>query len=439
MRRGAARARRGVDASTRRLAALALVLPAACSGAPAPEALGASGGGPKPAARAAGAGWKLVHHETFDAPFQEPAAWTEDRYGDESPYHVDVFDEDGEFFSARGGEVFREGLRRFRSFRKSFTYGEGGWLTVELYGRDSDRDGVPETGGRFEAAGGKARLVSTRHYDGAILRSTAPLPARYRVEVTVSNIDFGGLREGSWTHGGKTNGYDGDELADPWRFSDRSTAPRSATFDNGVYFLCITDYPRPAPHNNVFIHHHRKVVMDTDSNFGEDGPWSQVWNPSTGRAEQDGSRYVSMIWLRGDAFGSPWTGNGFTSYTAGGWKDGPIFVDKYLDREAYVVTVERDGRGYAMSAAGRFHHGGSTTYAARREFREPPVTWHYNQRPDEIEAEHPNETVDFGKTFETWPAGSAYPDHFFFGDPHINYYEGTAEFDDVKLYLPDDG
>ncbi|WP_437914465.1 hypothetical protein WME73_00960 [Sorangium sp. So ce302] len=52
---------------------------------------------------------------------------------------------------------------------------------------------------------------------------------------------------------------------------------------------------------------------------------------------------------------------------------------------------------------------------------------------------HPKETVDFGKTFETWPAGSAYPDHFFFGDPHINYYEGTAEFDDVKLYLPDDG
>ncbi|WP_437813910.1 hypothetical protein [Sorangium sp. So ce1078] len=35
--------------------------------------------------------------------------------------------------------------------------------------------------------------------------------------------------------------------------------------------------------------------------------------------------------------------------------------------------------------------------------------------------------------------GSAYPDHFFFGDPHINYYEGTAELDDAKLYLPDEG
>jgi hypothetical protein len=32
-----------------------------------------------------------------------------------------------------------------------------------------------------------------------------------------------------------------------------------------------------------------------------------------------------------------------------------------------------------------------------------------------------------------------YPDYFFFGDPHINFYEGTAEFDDVDLYLPQDG
>jgi hypothetical protein len=31
-----------------------------------------------------------------------------------------------------------------------------------------------------------------------------------------------------------------------------------------------------------------------------------------------------------------------------------------------------------------------------------------------------------------------HPDHFFFGDPHINFYEGTAEFDDLDFYLPDE-
>ena len=37
--------------------------------------------------------WRRVHHETFDAPFAQPP-WIEDTYGDASPYHVDMFDED---------------------------------------------------------------------------------------------------------------------------------------------------------------------------------------------------------------------------------------------------------------------------------------------------------------------------------------------------------
>ncbi len=192
-------------------------------------------------------GYRLVHRETFDTPFSEPAGWTEDTYGEDSPWNVDAFDDDGAFFIERGGEAFLASLRSFRSFRKSFTYGDDGWITVELYGRDSDKDGVPETGGHFLSERGKAKLVSTRHYDGAILRSTRPLPSRYRVEVTVSNINFGGRRGGSWEHGGKLNGYDGSESSAPWRFSDQDITPIPAVIENGLYFLCITDYERPAP------------------------------------------------------------------------------------------------------------------------------------------------------------------------------------------------
>lgn len=61
-----------------------------------------------------------------------------------------------------------------------------------------------------------------------------------------------------------------------------------------------------------------------------------------------------------------------------------------------------------MSATGRFAHGGATTYVASRSFRDRPPIWH---------------------------ADAAYPDHFLFGDPHINYYEGSAELDDLKLYV----
>lgn len=416
----------------------AISLAGGCGPAPKPAPPPDRGSGAPEAIR-----WRRVHHETFDAPFASPP-WVEDTYGDTSPYHVDAFDEDGAFFTERGGAGFAANLAGFRSFRSASRYGEGGWLTVERYGRDSDRDGIPETGGRFESVGGAARLISTRHYDGAMIRSTEPLPARYRIEVTVANIAFGGARDGQWAYGGKINGYDGDELADPWFFRDGNPAPRKAITQNGLYFLCITDYARPAPHNNVFIHHHRKVVMDTDHN--ESGPepgatvhgtWSKIWNPQTGRGEPDGSHYVSMLWLDGRNFGHDWFGNEFVSYTPGGWQTGAVFTDKYLDGERYRFAIERDGERYTMSVTGRFHHGGVTTYRASRRFREPPVTWHYNQTAAEYVPAAHDEVRRFGGTeVHTWPAGSAYPDHFFFGDPHINFYEGTAEFDDLELYLP---
>jgi len=378
---------------------------------------------------------RLVHRETFDAPFLEPSAWIEDSYGEASPWNVDAFDEDGAFFVRRGGESFLSSLRSFRSFRKSYTYGESGWITVELYGRDNDKDGVPETGGHFQSEAGKAKLVSKRHYDGAILRSTHPLPARYRVEVTVSNIDFGGRRDGSWERSGKLNGYTGNESAGPWRFRDDDLAPIPAVTQNGLYFLCITDYARPAPHNNVFIHHHRKVVMDTDNNVPA---WSSVWSPKLGAPEMEGSQYISMIWLGGDSFGSPWNGNELFSFTPGGFRSGPIFADQYLFGERYVFSIERDHAAYTMSVKGRFARGGERTYTATRYFRDKPATWHYNQTDDEYNGAH-DEIVDFdGRPSHTWPAGSAYPDHFILGDPHINFYQGTAEFDDLSLFLPEE-
>jgi len=417
----------------RRLGAALLATVAACT--------------PQPGSRPGKAAprWRLVHHETFDAPAHEPPDWSEDSYGPDSPYHVDAFDEDGEFFVERGGTTFLAGLHAFRSFRKSYRYGADGWLTVELYGRDSDRDGTPETGGQLLIADGHARVLSTRHYDGVVVRSTEPLPARYRVEVTVSDVHFGGKQAEGWTLAGKTNGYDGDERADPWRFTDRTPEPLSAVGENGVYFLCITDYARPAPHNNVFIHHHRKVVMDSDNNMEE---WSQVWDPGTHTAARDGSRYVSMLWLDGSDFGSDWTGNAFVSYTTAGWQKDATFVDKYLEGERYVFAIERDGERYTLSVSGKFQHGGQTTYVASRRFSEPPVTWHYNQRADEYPGQNVKQTVKqtvnqhrtvLGKPFDTWPPGSAYPDYFFFGDPHINYYEGSAVYDDVKLYVPEPG
>jgi hypothetical protein len=67
--------------------------------------------------------------------------------------------------------------------------------------------------------------------------------------------------------------------------------------------------------------------------------------------------------------------------------------------------------------------------------------WHYNQRPDGYDGRF---NADWtwqgpGGTLvdrDTWPAGSAYPDRFMIGDPHMNFYEGKAQVDDIRLYVP---
>ena len=407
---------------------------------------GASGGAPAPRSGAAapagppGGAWRLVHRETFDAPFEEPAGWTEDTHGDDSPWNVgDAFDDDGVYFREKGGAAFEAGLASFRSFRKSFPYGEGGWLTVELYGRDEDKDGVPESGGRFVAEGGKALLVSKRHTDAALLRSTSALPARYRLRVTVSDVRFGGAESGSFEHGGKINGYDGDESAGPWRLPVDGHPPPPAVTDNGVYFLCIVDYPRPAPHNNVFIHHHRKVVLDTDNNFWQGHSWSKILIPGTEAPVMDGSRYAGMVWLRGDDWGSDRVGNDFISWTTKGFYVDTVFADKYLPDETYTYTIERDGSGYMLSMEGRFAYGGQRRYEARRGFEDAPPVWHYNQTAEEGPRGKYNQVRWYGgQAYETWPADAAYPDFFILGDPHINFYEGSARFDDLELWLPED-
>ena len=373
-------------------------------------------------------GWRLVRHETFDAPFPE-RPWLKDTYGPASPYFTNdpLYDDDGAYFRANGGEAFTAALHRFGAFRRAIPYGEDGWLTVEEYGRGMPLADTPDSWGTFASVAGRARLVSRRTTDAAILRSTEPLPPRYRLEVTVTNIHFGGDFDPKSAPGGRVNGVSGDEVAEPW-MSRRA-------LDNGVYFLCITDYPE-APHNNVFIHHHRKVVMDTDNN-GLDGVWSSVFDRALGKPVPDGSRYVSMIFLNGTTYGTDRTGNTFYSYTPGGFFNDPVFADKYRDDGVYVFAVERDADGFTLEASGPFVHGGMTTYRVRHGVRDDPPIWHYNRTPAEYGPAHFDQVRRVGDTeVHTWPEGSSYPDYFFFGDPHINFYEGSAEFDDLRLYVP---
>ncbi len=399
---------------------------------------------PDPAPSAVVDGWILKEKETFEAPLPTGMAWTQDTYGRPE----DPWDEDGDFFlknydkvkqferregiTGNSAETFLEALGTFSSFRKSFSYGKRGWLTFELYGRD-----VPQTGSGGEFLIGEAdgnhylQLNNKVHYDGAEVRSTDPLPSEYRIRLKVTPISAGGRDGGQW----RNNGYsDKNESAGPWRFTNASTQPLEAWKENGFYFLTIVD-TQPMPHNNVWIHHHRKVVIDSDNNVPPS--WSKIWDG--GKLVTEGSHPVSMLALDGN-FGSIWTGNPFHCVYNGGFQKncgGNVHAaaDAYINGETYTVTIERNKTHYVLEISGKFRFGGEKTYRGEIDFRKTPV-WHYNNTAAEApKGRNSRPLKDLGIDWNSWPEDSAYPDYFMFGDPHIAHYEGTVRYDDVELWV----
>ena len=437
--------------------------------------------------------WKVLYDEQFQDKPEIPQEWIVDDY---SIQDDEFYGEDGyaieHMWNVVGGPAavkqYRADLASFQSFRQSYTFGElipgkeVGWLTVEAYGRGQLDEKAPEYGGQvIWLESGGAQLICTDHTDAVIIRSTEELPDTYKLEVTVRNMDVGGKNydenfwedphwtQDAWTSDGKMNGYDEKTAtslnAGPWRPSGDVFDPENpyapAYDQNGGYFLSIVDYPDPKPHNNLFLHHHRKVAMDTDNNVdfidGWGGPWSKVWNGT--KYVDDGSRYISMLWANGDHPNLS-TKHDYLQYLQTGQKfysfqpdtgepriNTVEMVDKYIPGEEYTFTIIRTPEYYEMSVEGNFFYGGHTTYSHRKDHLPTPennytYTWHFNQNTDELDRDGkcynpPNDEFNMGgHTIETWPSTATYPDYFFTGMPHINYYSGSMTYTNLKLSVP---
>lgn len=453
-------------------AVTAVVATTASASVAAPESQGAatSARGASAAASKPGS-WRLVSSETFDSlTAVAKAPWVRDPGGDASPWNVDHLDEDGQFFDIQGGSDFRDQLAAADVMRKRVALGTKGWLTAELAARDADRDGVPESPPslRTVTVGGQAagRLDEPSHDGGIIIRNTQPLPPQYRVEYTLRTLDFGGKRGGSWSSGGKINGYgtSGCKTNWPWKRSgafDGSTDQCNSNFtdvrfENGFSFLTITDYAKPAPHNNVFLLSHRKVGLDT---YNVNATWASqyaVCNPADGSLldyQDSSTNAINSIFFDGSRFRSP-----EIAYqqpvmpTACGVFDGSDpnaaivsaaeLQPELMPGQTYRFAVERSSTGYTTEMSGPFRHIGQATLRYYRAFVQDGVPiWHYNQTAAEYDGRF-DSTLTFGGpggpsyTKQQWPAGSAYPDYFVIGDHHLNSFEGSATIDDLKLYVP---
>jgi len=388
--------------------------------------------------------------------------------------------------------LFWNRMEEVTEFRKTHTFGEDGWLTVQQYTRaDGETQPFPGTGGGFRIEDGRAVLYSSIHHDAATIASTNPLPPYYRVQVTVSNIDAGGRRidpdtgreiprsnntatgsglsglvdpiddwvdERGWYNGlppcPETGNLRPFRSTGPWGTADGfntnlenpSTMNVQDAQTNGMYFLGIVDYSNPRPNNNLFIHHRRKVVMDVNSH--RDWQWSNIWCPELEAHVADGSRYVSMLWLSGryrqPEYISPnllqhgrffeWFRNGnlFYSYTQVGRHYGGganRMVDKYLPDQEYVFTIERTPEYYKMTVSGYFAIGGYTTYT-HTKFHLPESDPTHPRYNQGVPTWRFNQTVE---ELQGWDPGH---DTMRFEDPNtgeILYYDLWS----AECYFPD--
>ncbi len=419
--------------------------------------------------------WRLVRAETFDAPLNiDDAPWVRDPQGDHSDWNVDAFDDDGQAWRAMSGPTFSAALRTFDIYRKRVRFGEAGWLTAEIAAQDKNLDGRPDSEPglrRVSIDGDGAAQIWEPSWDaGVLVRPTRPLPPRYRIEVTLRSIDFGGRRNGSLHYDGKENGYRPRSCVTsyPWTFAgaepgkDRCNT-RDVTDQNGFYFLTVLDYATPAPHSNPDIHFHRKVNIDA---YNSTAPWSRrygVCNPASGKVlpvQRSNLNAVNAVFVRGDRFrkGNNNVSNEYYYKTScGNWsgdatwgKNGRLhdilstaeLQPEQMPEASYRFAIERDRTGYTIEMRGPFRYTGMTTLRYHHDFVENgrPI-WHYNQTSDDYDGQFDQRLIHTGPTGSyitrhTWPQGSAYPDSFIIGDPHLNFYEGDAVIDNIKLYVP---
>ena len=355
-----------------------------------------------------GAGWRVMFEETFDNTVLPTPAWAADTFPDTG------FSDNGAFFRGRG-------VTPPTAYRASAPFSQSNWLTVESYSRAQTTSIASLFSVAADPAGGTnkvLRIASPAHTDATIVRPTQALPDRYRVSLRVGYASFGdGLASGD-------NGYDGGETADPWLEDEDATA------ENGFYWLTILDTV-PRPHNNVYIHHHRKVVMDSDNNVP---PWMEIWNGS--RFIDSGEMPLMMIAIDGSSDGSELNGKPFVSYANNTWQpSGEIrAVNSYRPMTWYRASIERSGDQFTLEVSGNFRYGGMQTYTATIDAAGRCV-WHYNRQP--LAAASPcvdtSRYPSLASEPPLWPADVAWPDYFMFGDPHNNFYEGEVYYDDVRL------
>ena len=317
-----------------RFLALALVALACTSGSSgsgggsgaAPGPTGPSGGGDAPSAPSGPPGWAVAAREDFETGAIPAGAFSPDPVPDDGPF-------------ADAGVYFTQPRRRPADRVPRLAARRRGRLAHDrgvhpprgraARGLRGDRPG-PRRPGEPRAAD---RLAGPHRRD----RGAAHAPAAREVPRLAARR---ASRRSATASPGST-ATTAARRPGPWWPAD------DATRQNGFYWLAILDHV-PRPHNNTWIHHHRKVVVDSDNHYP---PWMEIWDGS--RFVSSGEHPVMMFALDGRGADDARSGNAVPLLVRGrvaalGRDPGGGRVPARTPGTG--VTVERDGPSYTRRA-----------------------------------------------------------------------------------------
>ena len=221
--------------------------------------------------------------------------------------------------------------------------------------------------------------------------------------MTLRTLDFGGQRNGSWDYpDGRVNGYQpgGCKTNHPWASGGNFSRPVCSWTDvrtdsNGFYFLGIMDYPRPAPHNNVFVHTHRKVAMDGYNRYAYTGAGSVNCDPAATMFEPYAAgtgNGVNMIFNTATRRYPSQPGTEYLMDSECGLRTSGAVVSQaelrpeLMPAETYRFAIEHANGGYTLEMSGTFARIGQATLRYRRAFVQDGLPiWHYNQTAAEYD------------------------------------------------------
>jgi hypothetical protein len=224
-------------------------------------------------------------------------------------------------------------------------------------------------------ADGVAHVQTPDFPMAALIHSTEILPAEYRIRVRVGHIEY------------DLANYEPEDLTDP-AFNDHG-----GYYENGVYFLTLTDgLCLGGECAEYWWHWHRKMVIDVDNhlNYGGGGEtFHPVYMVYMGLEDNGGAQgHVLRTW-DGTAWDeSPWNWNVAWTYEDATW---------------YWAEVEKRGGFLTL----RLYDGMQNLL----------------QETDPVPLELVNAMDD--------PV-----EYLYLGEPHTDDYEGQALFDDLTLLVP---